>query len=200
MDLVLTVPVFIILSPLLVCISLLLWIVEGRPVLFLQKRPGYLGEIFSIYKFRTMKETRDANGALLPDDQRTTHLGKFLRETSLDEFPELINVLIGDMSLVGPRPLLVQYLDRYSPEQARRHLVYPGITGLAQVNGRNMVNWEERFAMDVWYVDHWSLKLDIKILVKTIGKVLAREAISPQDKLTPDEFRGNEDKQPAKID
>src|SRR5437868_9780209 len=147
---------------------LVLWLIVcnrlGIPVLFRQQRPGLHGKPFTMYKFRTMTGYRDANGNLLPDAERLTSFGQFLRRTSLDELPELVNVLRGEMSLVGPRPLLMQYLNRYTPEQARRHEVRPGITGWAQVNGRNALNWQQRFAMDVWYVDHCSLALDARIL------------------------------------
>jgi len=148
-----------------------------------------------MYKFRTMTDERNANGALLADEQRITGLGKFLRSSSMDELPELFNVLKGDMSLVGPRPLLVQYLDRYTPEQARRHEVKPGITGWAQVNGRNAITWEEKFTLDVWYVDNWSLWLDIKILAMTVVKVFRREGISAAGEATMTEFKGNYEEQ-----
>jgi sugar transferase EpsL len=167
-------------------------IYHGRPVLFRQARPGYMGKIFYMYKFRTMTDQRDANGQLLPDGQRMTRFGQLLRSTSLDELPELFHVLSGEMSLVGPRPLLVQYLERYSPEQARRHEAAPGITGWAQVNGRNALTWEEKFRLDVWYVDNWSLFLDIKILWLTIWKTIRREGISHDDQPTAAEFMGNQ--------
>jgi sugar transferase EpsL len=190
-DLILTIPGLILISPLLVVISLLVWVFHGRPVLFQQKRPGYGNKPFRVYKFRTMNDARDPHGNLLPDAQRLTRLGRFLRAASLDELPELVNILRGEMSLVGPRPLLMQYLERYTPEQARRHMVLPGITGWAQVNGRNTLTWEEKFCLDVWYVDHWSLVLDIKILLLTIGKVLRREGISQPGQATADEFIGS---------
>ncbi|MCX8061833.1 MAG: sugar transferase [Anaerolineales bacterium] len=190
-DLLVSFVLVILLSPLLLIIALLVWIAHGSPVLFRQRRPGYLGKPFTCYKFRTMNERRDENGNLLPDEQRLTRLGKFLRSTSLDELPELFNVLRGEMSLVGPRPLLMQYLDRYTPEQARRHEVLPGITGWAQVNGRNALSWEEKFRLDVWYVDHWSFWLDIKILALTAIKVLRREGISSEGYATAPEFMGN---------
>ncbi len=151
----------------------------GAPVLFRQRRPGLHGEPFTILKFRTMTDRRDAAGRLLPASERLTRLGRWLRRTSLDELPELWNVLRGDMSLVGPRPLLLEYLPLYSAEQARRHEVLPGITGWAQVNGRNAIGWEEKFRLDVWYVDHWSLRLDLKILWLTVLKVLRMEGVSP---------------------
>lgn len=163
----------------------------GRPVLFSQMRPGHHGQLFRLYKFRTMLDTRDARGELLPDRERLTPLGQFLRATSLDELPTLLNVLKGDMSLVGPRPLLREYLDRYSPEQARRHDVKPGITGLAQVDGRNTLSWEQKFALDVRYVDTWSVWLDLRILMRTIAKVLRREGIAQPGRATADEFLGS---------
>lgn len=163
---------------------------SGAPVLFRQQRPGRHGRPFVIYKFRTMRELRDTEGRLLPDAQRLTHLGRFLRATSLDELPELFNVLKGEMSLVGPRPLLMEYLERYTPEQARRHEVKPGITGWAQVHGRNAITWEEKFKLDVWYVDHHSLGLDLKILWLTLVKVLRREGISASGHATMPEFQG----------
>lgn len=180
----------VILSPVMILVALLVWVNMGRPVLFRQLRPGLHGRLFVLYKFRTMKDLRDERGNLLPDEQRLTRLGRFLRSTSLDELPELFNVLKGDMSLVGPRPLLPQYLDRYTPEQARRHEVKPGLTGWAQVNGRNAITWEEKFALDVWYVDNWSLWLDLKILVLTLIKVLKREGISAEGEATMPEFMG----------
>jgi len=164
----------------------------GSPVLFVQDRPGLHGRIFRLYKFRTMTDQLDDEGQLLPDAARLTVLGRFLRSTSLDELPQLLNVLKGDMSLVGPRPLLPQYLDRYSPEQARRHAVRPGITGLAQVSGRNALSWEERLALDAWYADHWSLWLDLRILTRTVAKVLRRDGISQPGSATAEEFRPGE--------
>jgi lipopolysaccharide/colanic/teichoic acid biosynthesis glycosyltransferase len=165
----------------------------GRPVFFRQKRPGMNGEIFEMIKFRTMTSARDADGNLLPDAQRLTPLGQFLRRSSLDEFPEFINVLKGEMSVVGPRPLLVQYLPRYSAEQARRHEVRPGITGWAQVNGRNAISWDDKFRLDVWYVDNRSLLLDLRIIVLTVKKVFFREGISAAGDATMPEFLGNGD-------
>jgi sugar transferase EpsL len=191
-DLALTIPGLIILSPLLAVSALLVWITLGRPVIFCQLRPGYRGKLFRVCKFRTMNETYDEQGHRLPDAQRLTSLGRFLRASSIDEFPELINVLRGEMSLVGPRPLLTQYLERYSPEQSRRHHVLPGITGWAQINGRNALTWQEKFHLDVWYVDHWSLGLDLKILLLTFWKVLRREGISQPGQATAEEFLGNE--------
>jgi len=181
----------ILLAPVMLAVALLVLLTMGRPVLFRQQRPGLRGKPFTLYKFRTMRDARTASGELLPDDLRLTTFGKWLRSTSLDELPELFNVLKGEMSLVGPRPLLMEYLPRYSPEQARRHEVKPGITGWAQVNGRNALTWEEKFRMDVWYVDHWNLWLDMKIVLLTIWKVLKREGISAEGSATMPVFTGN---------
>jgi len=189
-DLILTVPGLIIISPLLVLIVLLIRIRMGSPVIFRQIRSGLKSKPFLVYKFRTMKEVYDEEGRLLPDAQRLTRLGRFLRSFSLDELPELFNVLRGEMSLVGPRPLLMEYLDRYTPEQARRHEVLPGMAGWAQVNGRNDLTWEEKFQYDVWYVNHWSIRLDIKILLLTPWVVLRREGISQPGNATAQEFFG----------
>ncbi|MFN4034209.1 MAG: sugar transferase [Fimbriimonadales bacterium] len=177
-------------APLLIGLALLVWRQLGRPILFRHVRPGLLGKPFVIYKFRTMTNARDAQGNLLPDSERLTPFGKWLRATSLDELPELLNVLKGEMSLVGPRPLLMEYLERYTPEQARRHEVKPGITGWAQIHGRNALSWDEKFKLDVWYVDNWSLWLDIKILWRTLWIVLKREGISAEGHATMPEFRG----------
>jgi sugar transferase EpsL len=163
----------------------------GSPVFFRQVRPGYKAEPFTLLKFRTMSSARDEHGCLLPDEKRLTKLGELLRRCSVDEIPQLWNVLKGEMSLVGPRPLLVQYLDRYTPEQARRHEVKPGITGWAQVNGRNALSWEERFQQDVWYVDHWSSALDFKILAHTFWRVLRTEGISQEGFATMPEYTGS---------
>ena len=158
--------------------------------MFTQSRPGQAGNLFPLYKFRTMKQTQEKDGRVLPDQDRLTGLGRWMRRWSLDELPELYNVLIGDMSLVGPRPLLVQYLDRYTPEQARRHEVKPGITGWAQINGRNAITWEEKFVLDIWYVDNRSFWLDLKILAITAWRVLKREGISAEGEATMPEFMG----------
>ncbi|MCJ7518678.1 MAG: sugar transferase [Anaerolineaceae bacterium] len=190
-DVVISLAALVILSPILLLISMLVLAVEGPPLFFWQERPGLGGRIFKVCKFRTMKATRGPSGMLLPDEERITELGRFLRRTSLDELPELFNVIKGEMSLVGPRPLLVQYIERYSPEQARRHEVLPGITGWAQVNGRNAITWDEKFRLDVWYVDHWSFWLDIRILLITLWKVLTGEGISQPGRATMDEFMGN---------
>jgi sugar transferase EpsL len=191
LDLALTIPALIVLSPVLLLIALSVRLTLGAPILFRQMRPGLYGKPFTLYKFRTMTDARDAQGNLLPDAARLTPFGRFLRATSLDELPELWNVLKGDMSLVGPRPLLMQYLDRYTPEQARRHEVRPGITGWAQVNGRNALTWEQKFALDVWYVDHLSFGLDLKIIALTLWKILKREGISQPGQATMGEFLGS---------
>ena len=192
-DLLLTIPGLILISPMLLLVVILVRIFHGKPVLFRQIRPGYHGKLFTVFKFRTMTEIRDGQGNLLPDENRITSLGKFLRATSIDELPELFNVLRGEMSLVGPRPLLTQYLERYSPEQRRRHEALPGITGWAQVNGRNTLTWEDKFGYDVWYVDHQSLWLDIKIMAITFWKVIRREGISQEGHATAEEFMGSID-------
>jgi len=187
----LTLPGLVLISPILGIVAILVRLNLGSPVLFRQVRPGFMGRPFVNYKFRSMKDAPDAQGRHLPDTQRLTRLGQFLRSTSLDELPELFNVLSGEMSLVGPRPLLMQYLERYSTEQARRQHVLPGITGWAQVNGRNALTWEEKFRLDVWYVDHWSLWLDVRILALTLWKVIKREGISQPGHATAEEFMGN---------
>lgn len=189
-DLSITILAMPIWLPLLVFISLFVRMSLGRPVFFRQKRPGLYGQVFEILKFRTMTEARDSNGSLLPDANRLTSWGRWLRSTSLDELPELINVLRGHMSLVGPRPLLIQYLDRYTPEQARRHEVKPGLTGWAQIKGRNAISWEEKLSLDVWYVNNRSLWLDVEILALTTAKVLSREGISTPGDATMPEFLG----------
>jgi sugar transferase EpsL len=189
-DLTATVVGLLCIWPLLLVLALLTRIKHGVPVFFCQERPGLHGRPFMMYKFRTMTVERDSHGNLLPDDQRLTGLGRFLRSTSLDELPELINVLRGDMSLVGPRPLLVQYLDRYTPEQMRRHDVRPGITGWAQINGRNAIGWDEKFKLDVWYVENQSLCLDLKIIGLTLLKVFKREGINQPGQATMEEFWG----------
>lgn len=183
----------IVLSPLLAMLTILVRVRLGSPVLFIHQRPGLHGKPFNLYKFRTMTNTRDANSVLLPDAERLTRFGRFLRGTSLDELPELFNVLKGEMSLVGPRPLLMEYLKRYTPEQARRHEVRPGITGWAQVNGRNAITWEEKFKLDVWYVDNQSLWLDVKIIFMTIWKIFKREGINQPGQATMEEFDPQKD-------
>lgn len=189
-DLVIALLALFILAPVIGLVALLVHLKLGAPVLFRQQRPGLHGKPFTLYKFRTMTDARDAAGNLLPDSARLTPFGRLLRNTSLDELPELWNVIKGDMSLVGPRPLLMKYLDRYTPEQARRHEVKPGITGWAQINGRNTLTWEDKFKLDIWYVDHLSLALDLKILVLTLVKVFKREGISAIDHDTMPEFTG----------
>ena len=190
-DLALTIPGFLLLLPLLGILALLVRWRLGSPFLFEQMRPGLRDVPFKVYKLRTMRDERGPDGRPLPDAARLTGLGRFLRSFSLDELPELVNVLRGEMSLVGPRPLLLAYLGRYTPEQARRHEVLPGMTGWAQVNGRNAITWEQKFAFDVWYVDHWSLALDVRILAMTLLKTVKREGISPPGQTTSDEFMGS---------
>lgn len=179
------------LSPLLAVVALGVRATMGTPVLFRQRRPGLHGVPFEIVKFRTMRDAVDADGRLLPDAERMTRFGTFLREMSIDELPELWNVLRGEMSLVGPRPLLMEYLARYTPEQARRHEVLPGLTGWAQTHGRNALGWEEKFALDVYYVDHFCLRLDAEILATTVWKVLAREGIAQGGHVTMPVFQGS---------
>ena len=190
-DLILVIPSLLLLSPLLAVLAILIRIKHRSPVLFHQQRPGLNGQPFMLHKFRTMRDARDAQGNLLPDERRLTRFGCFLRSTSLDELPELFNIIKGDMSLVGPRPLLMAYLDRYTPEQARRHEVKPGVTGWAQINGRNAISWEEKFKFDIWYVEHYSLWLDLKIIAMTIWKTIKREGISQAGHATMEEFRGS---------
>ena len=189
-DVIASITGLLLLSPVIVILAILVRAKLGSPVLFRQQRPGLEGRPFWLFKFRTMTDQRGAAGNLLPDEQRLPAFGRFLRSTSFDELPELFNVLKGDMSIVGPRPLMMKYLGRYTPEQARRHEAKPGITGWAQINGRNAISWEDRFKLDVWYVDNWSLWLDLKILVKTIVAVFKREGITQQGKATMDEFMG----------
>lgn len=188
----------IVLSPVFIAISVLVWLSMGRPIVYRQQRPGRFARPFMLLKFRTMSDGRDAGGRLLPDAKRLTRIGSFLRATSLDELPQLWNVLCGDISLVGPRPLLMQYLPRYSTEQARRHDVIPGITGWAQINGRNALTWEEKFARDIWYVDNWSMMLDLRIVMLTIMRVLRCEGISRSGHVTMPEFIGDKVAAPLK--
>ena len=183
--------VLVLMAPVLAALALAIRFTMGAPVLFRQPRPGHRGRPFMMYKFRTMKDAVGPAGELLPDAERLTRLGRFLRATSLDELPELVNVLRGEMSLVGPRPLLPEYLPLYTPEQARRHEVRPGITGWAQVNGRNALSWEEKFRLDVWYVDHRSFLLDLRILALTVVRVFRREGISQEGHATAEKFRGS---------
>lgn len=193
-DILFSLLALIILAPVLLLISVVLLALQGRPLFFCQPRPGLGGRVFTLCKFRTMTPARAHEQKPDQDDARITALGKFLRRSSLDELPELIHVLKGEMSMVGPRPLLPQYLERYTREQARRHEALPGITGWAQVNGRNAVSWEERFKMDVWYVDHWSFWLDMRILLMTVGKALSGAGVSQPGRETMEEFIGTKKK------
>ena len=193
-DLVLLMPCLLVCLPVMAFVAVLVYMKLGSPVLFKQIRPGLHGKPFVIYKFRTMLDTRDENGNLLPNDQRLTSFGLRLRSTSLDELPEIFNVLKGDMSFVGPRPLLMEYLDKYTPRQKRRHELKPGITGWAQVQGRNLLSWEEKFEHDVYYVDNCSLLFDIKILMLTLYRVIAREGVSPKDRPIMERFKGTKEK------
>lgn len=201
LDIILSVLAIVILSPVLLLVAVLVRVKLGKPVIFNQKRPGMIDpktgaeKIFSLYKFRTMTDQRDENGNLLPDEVRLTKFGKALRSTSLDELPELINIVKGDMSFVGPRPLLVKYLPLYSEEQRRRHNVRPGITGLAQVNGRNSISWEEKFEWDVKYTEHVTFLEDIRILFKTVSVVVGKKGISSETSATMEEFQGNREGQ-----
>lgn len=190
MDLILSLIALVVLSPILLIISVIILAVQGKPIFFKQLRPGYKGVPFFVYKFRTMRSANPGEDSVEKDAQRLTSLGKFLRSTSLDELPELWNILRGEMSIVGPRPLLMQYLPLYSAEQIRRHDVLPGLTGWAQVNGRNTLSWEEKFALDVWYVDHWSFWLDIRIIWMTFWKTIRREGISQAGEATAVEWKG----------
>ena len=193
-DILISLAALLLLWPVLLVLAVLVRVKLGRPVLFRQQRPGLHGRPFTMLKFRTMTDARDAEGNLLPDGERLSSFGRSLRSTSLDELPELINVVAGDMSLVGPRPLLMRYLDRYTPEQMRRHEVRPGITGWAQVNGRNAITWDQKFALDIWYVDHHSLRLDLRIIWLTVRNVLRREGISQAGEATMEEFLGTTDR------
>ncbi len=191
-DLILCFLAIIILSLILLLTAILVRVFLGTPILFKQQRPGYKGRPFFIYKFRSMRDAADRAGKPLPDSERLTRFGRILRSLSLDELPELFNILRGEMSFVGPRPLLMEYLPLYSPDQARRHEVVPGLTGWAQVNGRNAVDWPTRFKLDVWYVDHWSFWLDIKIILMTVWKALAREGINQEGQATVEYFKGEQ--------
>lgn len=191
LDKLMAIIALVVFLPVMLTVAIAIYFRMGYPIIFSQPRPGKNARIFNLYKFRTMTNECDAKGNILPDDQRLTLFGKFLRQTSLDELPQLLNVLKGDMSFVGPRPLLVRYLDRYTTEQARRHEVKPGITGLTQIKGRNCLSWEDKFKLDVWYVNHWSLWLDLQILVLTVFKVLKQEGISQEGYATASEFMGN---------
>ena len=190
-DMIVVLPALLVLAPLLLALAALVWAFLGSPVLFRQQRPGLHNQPFILYKFRTMKDAVAADGKSLPDALRLTRFGRFMRASSLDELPQLINVLRGDMSLVGPRPLLMEYLPLYSPEQARRHEARPGITGWAQVNGRNALSWDEKFALDVWYVDHQSFMLDMEILWLTFLNIIRPRGISQAGHATMPKFTGN---------
>ncbi|MBX9136325.1 MULTISPECIES: sugar transferase [unclassified Clostridium] len=191
LDLIISSAVLIVLSPLMLVIYVLILINLGGPAFFVQERVGKDNKVFKMIKFRTMKDSRDKDGNLLSDNERVTKFGSFLRSFSLDELPELINIIKGDMSLVGPRALLVQYLECYNDEQIRRHDVLPGLTGWAQINGRNSITWSEKFKLDVWYVDNWSLWLDIKIFFLTFWKVVKREGINQSETVTMEYFNGS---------
>lgn len=193
LDIIISLTALVLLSPVLLVVAVMVRIKLGSPVIFRQLRPGYREKIFPLYKFRTMTDKRDENGELLPDAERLTKFGRILRSTSLDELPELWNILKGDMSLIGPRPLLVSYLPLYNERQRRRHDVKPGLTGYAQVHGRNSVSWEEKFDMDIYYVEHISFMEDLRILLKTFSTVLNREGISSQTSATMEVFTGTKD-------
>ena len=190
MDRVLAGLMLILLSPFIAILAIAIYFKMGSPIVFSQPRGGKNNSVFTFYKFRTMTDEKDSNGNLLPDRSRLTSLGEFLRQTSLDELPQLWNVLRGDMSFIGPRPFIAAYLERYTTEQARRHDVKPGITGWAQINGRNLISWEEKFALDLWYIDHWSLWLDLKILFLTVVKIVSKEGIDEDKNTTSTEFMG----------
>ncbi|QHI72082.1 sugar transferase [Aminipila terrae] len=192
-DIIVSSCAILVLSPVLLIVSIMVRVKLGSPVIFMQERPGLHAKIFTMYKFRSMTDECDDTGQLMPDHVRLTNFGKFLRKTSLDELPELFNIFKGDMSFVGPRPLLVRYLERYNDEQARRHDVRPGLTGWAQINGRNAITWEEKFRLDVWYVDHWNLWLDLKIFIMTFVKVIRKEGISAEGEATMGEFLGTKE-------
>ncbi len=191
LDLLLSLVAIAMLSPVYLCISILVRVLLGSPILYIQQRLGKNEKVFKLYKFRSMTDRKDTEGKLFPDEERLTRFGRFLRASSLDELPELINILKGDMSIVGPRPLLVQYLDRYNNFQKRRHEIHPGITGLAQVNGRNALSWKKKFQYDVWYVDHVSFFQDIKIILQTIKVVLSHSDISSSTSATMEEFQND---------
>ncbi|MHB1355647.1 MAG: sugar transferase [Anaerolineae bacterium] len=195
LDLLVVVPACILLTPLMGLVALVVWAAMGCPVLFRQRRPGLCGKPFTIFKFRTMSQACDEHGKPLPEARRLTRLGSFLRRSSLDELPELFNVLAGTMSLVGPRPLRVEYLPLYSAQQNRRHDVKPGITGWAQVNGRNALSWEKKFELDVWYVDHYNLLLDCKIIALTLVRLLDRQGIVPEGQVVMPRFTGSSETQ-----
>ncbi|MGH4120742.1 sugar transferase [Clostridium sp.] len=190
-DFTLSIVAMVVFFPLLIIVSILVYIRLGSPVFFTQDRVGKNGRIFKMIKFRSMRNSKDKNGELLADGKRLTRLGRVIRSTSIDELPELINIIKGDMSLVGPRPLLVEYITRYSKRQFRRHEVLPGLTGWAQINGRNIISWEKKFELDVWYVENWSILLDIKIIIMTVSKVFKKADINQDDNITMEEFMGD---------
>jgi len=190
-DLALTIPALLLLAPIMAIVAMLVRFKLGAPVLFRQQRPGLHGKPFTLYKFRTMTDARDAEGNLLPNVERLTSFGRFLRSTSLDELPEVFNILKGEMSWVGPRPLLMDYLPLYTAEQMRRHEILPGITGWAQVNGRNAISWEEKFTLDIWYIDHVTIWLDLKILAMTLERVIKRDKITPENQPIMPRFTGS---------
>ena len=196
LDLGITGPLFLLSLPIYAAVVALVWLDVGSPIVFRQRRPGLNAKPFDLYKFRTMTEERGPAGKLLPDEQRLTRLGKILRWTSLDELPQLINVFKGDMSLVGPRPLLMRYIDRYTERQKCRHEVLPGITGWGQINGRNALSWEDKFEMDVWYVQNQSLALDLRILLMTVSRILLGKGIRQPGHATAEEFSGNDSPEP----
>ena len=191
LDIILSILILLLIFPVMICIAITIFITMGKPILFVQKRPGRYSTPFNFLKFRTMNNINLNIDNSLSDSERITRIGNFLRKTSLDELPSLLNVIKGEMSLVGPRPLLMEYLPLYSQEQMRRHEIKPGVTGWAQVNGRNTISWEEKFKLDVWYVDNQSFWLDMKIIFLTIWKVLIREGVSPREQLVMRKFRGN---------
>jgi len=193
LDILISAIILMLASPLLLLTAVLIFLSYGTPIFFKHERPGKDGLPFKLIKFRSMRDARDQEGNVLPDAERITRFGQFIRRTSIDELPEFYNVLRGDMSLVGPRPLLMQYLQRYSAEQARRHDVLPGVTGWAQINGRNAISWDDKFKYDLWYIDHWTFWLDVKIIFLTIWKVLKGDGISQPGRATMDEFMGNSD-------
>ena len=190
-DKILALILIILFSPIMIIVAILIYLWDGKPIIFTQDRPGYKGKIFKIYKFRTMTNKKDKNGKLLPDEKRLNGIGKIIRSLSLDELPQLFNILKGDMSFIGPRPLLVKYLSRYNEEQKKRHLTRPGITGLAQVKGRNAISWRKKFKYDVFYVHHLSFKLDLYIICATVLKVIRREGVYQEGNTTMEEFNGN---------
>lgn len=194
-DIFLALFLFIFMSPIFVIVGFLIFIFMGKPIIFKQERPGLNGKLFTIFKFRTMNNSTDENGVLVQDSERITYLGKVLRSSSIDELPEIWNILTGKMSFVGPRPLLVEYLDLYSAQQSRRHEVKPGLTGWAQVNGRNNISWEDKFNLDIWYVDKVSFMLDLKIILKTITYIIKREGVTSKNHVTSPKFKSSSEQE-----